>query len=40
VSKGNWNPYVENIHVDQNPYMKKGLQCVQGMLALKRVRKD
>ena len=26
--------------MDQNPFFKKGLQCVQGMLPLKKVRKD
>lgn len=26
--------------MDQNPHFKKGLQCVQGMVPLKRVRQD
>lgn len=33
-----WKPFVENLHVDQNPYFKKGFKCVQGMVPLKRVR--
>lgn len=35
-----WMPFVENLHVDQNPHFKKGLKCVQGMVPLKRVRKN
>lgn len=35
-----WKPSVENLHVDQNPFHKKGFQCVQGMIPPKRVRKD
>lgn len=35
-----WTPRVENLHVDQNPYFKKGLKCVQGMIPLKRVREN
>lgn len=26
------------MHCDQNPFFKKGLKCVQGMVPLKRVR--
>lgn len=33
-----WKPFVENLHCYQNPYYKKGLKCVQGMVPLKRVR--
>ena len=40
VSKGDWDPYVENLHLDQNPFFKKGLKCVQGMMPLKRVRRN
>jgi hypothetical protein len=29
-----WNPYVENLHIDQNPVSKKGFHCVQGMIPL------
>jgi len=35
-----WTPCVENLHVDQNPHYKKGLQCVQGMVPLLPVRKE
>ena len=28
------------MHVDQNPFFKKGLKCVQGMIPLRNVRKD
>ena len=31
---------VENLHLDQNPYHKQGLKCVQGMIPLRNVRKD
>lgn len=34
VSNKAWDPYVENLHTDQNPYHKKGFKCVQGMLPL------
>ena len=33
-----WKPVVENLHVDQNPFFKKGLKCVQGMVPLKNVK--
>lgn len=33
-----WKPTVENLHCDQNPFTKKGLKCVQGMIPLRRVR--
>ena len=29
-----WTPYVENLHIDQNPHNKKGFHCVQGMVPL------
>jgi hypothetical protein len=29
-----WDPYVENLHIDQNPYHKRGFHCVQGMVPL------
>ena len=35
-----WDPYVENLHSDQNPKSKKGFRCVQGMLPLVDVRVD
>lgn len=35
-----WKPHAENLHCDQNPFFKKGLHCVQGMVPLKRVRKS
>ena len=28
------------MHIDQNPHFKKGFKCVQGMIPLKRVRKN
>lgn len=33
-SKNCWNPYVENLHTDQNPSYKKGFHCIQGMVPL------
>ena len=38
--QSNWHPYVENLHVDQNPYHKRGFHCVQGMVPLVDVEKD
>jgi hypothetical protein len=35
-----WTPFVENLHVDQNPVFKKGFHCVQGMIPLVDVRQD
>jgi hypothetical protein len=32
-----WTPYVENLHVDQNPSAKPGFHCVQGMIPLYKV---
>ena len=32
--KENWKPKTAGVHVDQNPFRKKGLHCVQGMLVL------
>jgi hypothetical protein len=29
-----WRPVTEGLHIDQNPFHKRGLQCVQGMLPL------
>jgi ectoine hydroxylase-related dioxygenase (phytanoyl-CoA dioxygenase family) len=34
VSNNCWNPYVENLHTDQNPSYKQGFHCVQGMVPL------
>lgn len=39
-SEKRWDPFVENLHIDQNPYHKKGFQCVQGMIPLIDVRAD
>jgi hypothetical protein len=35
-----WAPFVENLHIDQNPVQKKGFHCVQGMVPLVDVRSD
>jgi len=35
-----WKPKTEGIHIDQNPFHKRGLQCVQGMLPLLSVNKE
>lgn len=32
-----WTPFVENLHCDQNPSLKKGFHCIQGMIPLYRV---
>ena len=29
-----WTPYTEGLHLDQNPFTKPGLECVQGMMPL------
>ena len=35
-----WRPVTEGLHIDQNPFNKSGLQCVQGMVPLCKVTKD
>jgi len=35
-----WLPIVERLHCDQNPVMKRGFQCVQGMIPLLPVTKE
>jgi len=30
----NWEPYTEGLHLDQNPFSKPGLECIQGMVPL------
>lgn len=29
-----WKPYSEGLHLDQNPFTKPGLECIQGMVPL------
>lgn len=29
-----WTPFTEGLHLDQNPFSKPGLECVQGMVPL------
>merc|ERR1712182_86412 len=35
-----WRPVVENLHIDQNPFHKRGRQAVQGMIPLFPVNSD
>ena len=35
-----WKPVTEGLHIDQNPFKKSGLQCVQGMVPLLPVTKE
>lgn len=40
TAQASWTPFVENLHVDQNPVHKRGFHCVQGMVPLVDVRSD
>jgi ectoine hydroxylase-related dioxygenase (phytanoyl-CoA dioxygenase family) len=40
LGEGSWEPFVENLHIDQNPVSKRGFHCVQGMIPLVDVRSD
>ncbi|KAJ8599244.1 hypothetical protein CTAYLR_006218 [Chrysophaeum taylorii] len=35
-----WTPRTEGLHLDQNPFQKPGLDCVQGMIPLRPVTPD
>merc|ERR1711924_288433 len=32
--KASWKPATEGLHLDQNPFNKPGLECIQGMVPL------
>ena len=32
-----WQPVSEGLHIDQNPFYKPGMHCVQGMIPLEDV---
>jgi len=38
--KSSWRPQTEGLHLDQNPFSKPGLHCVQGMVPLRPVTRE